>query len=245
MNNRLNALCLGGAMALSFLMTKPAVADEWNNRTEFQFRVPVEIPGKVLTPGEYVFELANRQTDRNIVQVFSEDSNGHESLVATFFAIPDYISKTPDEPVIRFEERHSSTPELIQSWFYPGENMGWEFVYPRGQSLEASENTTLAPAPVASAAAPSLPPPPQVQEEGRAIELAAVEGEVLVAQNSAPAPPPVQEAQPPAQETDTQISADRMLPETGGYSGLELIAGLTMLGAGIATVFASRCKTHA
>ena len=40
-------------------MTKPVMADEWNKRTEFQFSAPVEIPGKTLAPGKYVFELAD------------------------------------------------------------------------------------------------------------------------------------------------------------------------------------------
>ena len=117
-------------------------------RTEFQFSGPVEIPGKVLAPGKYVFQLVDSESDRNIVQVFSEDSNGKESLVATLLAIPDYMSETPDKPIIHFEERPSGTPEAIHSWFYPGENTGWEFVYPKGETLETSANTTPAPAPV-------------------------------------------------------------------------------------------------
>jgi hypothetical protein len=240
MNNRLNALCLSGALALSFLVTKPVVADDWNKRTEFQFGAPVEIPGKVLTPGEYVFELADSQADRNIVKVFSEDSSGKESLVATLFVIPDYVSNTPDKPIIHFEERHSGTPDVIHSWFYPGDNTGWEFVYPKGQSFEASARMMPVPALVATAAAPSLPPAPQIQEARPGMELAAVEEEVFVAQNGAPAPPPAQET-----DTDTQSSANRVLPETAGYSSLEIIAGLAMLGAGIAAVFAARCKSHA
>ena len=134
MNSKLKALCLSGSLALSFFMTKPVMADEMNKRTEFQFSASVEIPGKVLAPGKYVFELANDQADRNIVQVFSEDSNGKESLVATVETIPDHVSKTPDKPLIHFEERPSRSPEAIHSWFYPGENTGWEFVYPKAEN---------------------------------------------------------------------------------------------------------------
>ena len=238
MNNRLNALWLGGALALSFLMTKPAVADDWNKRTEFQFGAPVEIPGKVLTPGEYVFELADSQTDRNIVKVFSEDSSGKESLVATLFVIRDYVQNTPDKPIIHFEERHSGTPDVIQSWFYPGDNTGWEFVYPKGQSFEASAKMMPAPALIVPAAAPSLPQAPQIQAAQLASEPVAMEGEGLVARNSAPDPLP-------AQDADTRSNADRVLPETAGYSGLELIAGLAMSGVGLAAVLAACRKSHA
>jgi hypothetical protein len=238
MNNKWNAAFLGGLVALSFVVTKPIMADEWNKRTEFEFSAPVEIPGRVLMPGKYVFELADNPADRNIVQVFSEDSAGNESLVATIIAVPDYTSNTPEQPSLHFEERHSGSPEAIQSWFYPGDNMGWEFVYSERQTLEASAATMPSPTPVA-AAAPSLPPPPQVSEEEQASEEAAVEEEVMVAQNDTLVPPP-------PQGTDAKSSgAARTLPETGGYSSLELMTGLLMLGGGIAAVLASRRKSLA
>ena len=241
MNIKLKAVCVGGLFALTSFLAQPVRADEWNKRTEFQFSAPVEIPGKVLVPGKYVFELADSQSDRNIVQVYSEDSDGNESLVATVMAVSDYMTETPDKPIIHFEERHSGTPEAIHSWFYPGDNTGWEFVYPKGQTLQSSTNATAAPAPVAAAAAPSLPPAPpapQVQETEPASEVALVEEEILVAQNDVPAPPS-------AQATDTQSAADRTLPQTAGYSHLELMAGLVMFGGGIAAMFASRRKSVA
>ncbi len=38
--------------------TSPAIhADEWDKKTIFTFNAPVEVPGKVLTPGSYVFNL--------------------------------------------------------------------------------------------------------------------------------------------------------------------------------------------
>ena len=131
MNSRLKALCFSGSLALSFLLTNPLMADEMNKRMEFQFSAPVEIPGQVLAPGKYVFELANDSSDLNLVQIVSVDLNGKESLVATLETIPDYVSNTPDKPLIHFEERPSGSPEAIHSWFYPGENTGWEFVYPK------------------------------------------------------------------------------------------------------------------
>jgi hypothetical protein len=134
MNGRLNALYLSASLALSFFMTKPVMADAGNKRTEFQFSAPVEIPGKKLAPGKYVFELANSESDRNIVQVFSEDSKGNESLVATIAAIPDYRADTPEKPMVQFEERHAGSPAAIHSWFYPGDDTGWEFVYPEGRA---------------------------------------------------------------------------------------------------------------
>ena len=148
MNNTLKALCLSGSLALSFFATRPALADEMNKRTEFQFSDSVEIPGKVLAPGKYVFELANDGSDRNIVQIFSEDSNGKDNLVKSVLTIPDYISNTPDKPIVRFEERASGSPQAVHSWFYPGDNTGWEFVYPEDQSPNSGADSS-APSPKA------------------------------------------------------------------------------------------------
>ena len=130
MNIKLSTLCVGGILALTPFLAQPVMADEWNKKTEFQFSEPVEIPGKVLAAGKYVFQLVDSESDRNTVQVFSEDGNGKESLVATLMTVPDYLTETPDKPVIHFDEKPAGAPEAIHSWFYPGDNTGWEFIYP-------------------------------------------------------------------------------------------------------------------
>ncbi len=75
-----NALWLGASMALMAAMVTPTMADEWNKETVLEFSGPVEVPGKVLTPGKYVFKIADSESDRNIVQIFSEDANGARNL---------------------------------------------------------------------------------------------------------------------------------------------------------------------
>ncbi len=42
----------------------------------------------------------------------------------------------PSKPLITFEERPAGTPEAIKSWFYPGDNMGNEFVYPKARAVQ-------------------------------------------------------------------------------------------------------------
>ena len=130
MNSSLKILCAGGLLAMTSLITKPAMADEWNKRTEFTFNESVEIPGNVLSAGKYVFEIATSDSNRNVVLVYSEDSKGKESLIATLMAIPAQASEIPDKAIVQFEERPAGSPEAIHSWFYPGEKTGWEFVYP-------------------------------------------------------------------------------------------------------------------
>jgi hypothetical protein len=88
----------------------------------------VEIPGQVLPPGTYVFKLLDSASDRHIVQVFNEREN---HLYGTFLTIPDYRMKPADKPIITFEERAADGPEAARAWFYPGENYGHDFVYPK------------------------------------------------------------------------------------------------------------------
>ena len=244
MNIRFNTLWFGASLALMSSMIAPAIADEWNKETKIEFSAPVQVPGKLLEAGKYVFKLLDSDSDRNIVQIFSEDASGDQKLVTTVLAIPAYRTTTPEEPIVQLEERPSGSPEAIHTWFYPGDNTGWQFVYRKGETLETSANmtpasiTVAAPASVATTDSPSLPPAPQVQEEKQTPEAHAVEEGVIVGQNDALVPPP-------AEDTDGQNSADRILPQTGGYSGLELMTGLFMLGGGIASVFASRQKSLA
>ena len=163
----LNALLLGASMALTAAMVTPMMADEFNKETILEFSGPVEVPGKVLTPGKYVFKIADSESDRSIVEIFSEDANGNQKLVATIPAIPDYRENTPDKPIVHFEERVSGSPEAIHSWYYPGDNTGWEFVYPKAERLVSSNTTpAAAPAPApgpAPAPATASAPAPQVR----------------------------------------------------------------------------------
>jgi LPXTG-motif cell wall-anchored protein len=251
MISRFNSLYLSASLALSVFVTQPIMADEANKKIEFEFAAPVQIPGHVLAPGKYVFELMDTAfSDRNMVQIFSEDSNGKEILIATISAIPDYTSNTPEKATIHFEERHSGAPEAIHSWYYPGDDTGWEFVYPKGQSLETAANTTSASAPVvtAAAAAPSTPAATDTQQvqqkdpvSNEPISEAAavpVEEQTLVAQNDAPASPPAQEADIQTGPTEVLV-----LPQTGGNSDLELMIGFAMLGGGLAALFAWNRKS--
>ncbi len=241
MNIKLNTLCLGGFLALGAFLAQPVMADEWNKKTEFQFSAPVQIPGHVLAPGKYVFQITDSESDRNIVQVFSEDSNGKDTLIATLLAIPDHVAETPDKATVQLEERQSGTPEAIRSWFYPGDNTGWQFIYPKGETTHTAANTPpVAAAAVTAGATPSLPAAPQIQVvEPTTDEDAAVAEEVMIAQNEVP-------ERPAAPAADAQHgSYAPMLPETGGYSGLELVTGLAMLAGGIVAVSGSRRKSQA
>jgi len=257
MKIKFNTLCLGVSLALIGAMVTPTKADESNKETKLEFSAPVEVPGRVLAAGKYVFKIADNQSDRNIVEIFSEDADGNQKFVTTILAISDYREETPDKTIITFEERPSGSPEAIHSWFYPGDNTGWEFVYPKSERSQvgssetmnsnktASSDTTSADAaPALSPARPTVNPAPTLAAPAEPVQseplsepvgsVTTTEDDVaLIAQNN-------RVELLPAPANDDGVFADRTLPQTAGRLGLELVAGLAMLCGGVAVVFVAR-----
>ena len=139
---RRSSICIVGRLALGLVLFGacliPATADEWNKKTIVTFSAPVEVPGKVLPPGTYVFKLLDSSSNRNIVQIWDKDE---KQLYATIMGIPDYHLETPEKPIINFDERPSNTPEAVKAWFYPGDNYGVQFVYPHDQAVRVAKRT--------------------------------------------------------------------------------------------------------
>ena len=121
-------ILLAGMAALPFTKAK---ADEWNKETKVTLSAPMEIPGRVLPAGTYVFELADSQSDRNIVQVFNDDKT---QIIATVEAIPAFRLEPSDTTIItRSVEQPAGSPEVLSRWFFAGDQDGVAFVYPNEQ----------------------------------------------------------------------------------------------------------------
>jgi hypothetical protein len=117
------ALC---ALLLCATLIPAARADSWDKKTVVTFNDTVQIPGQVLTPGTYIFKLANSMANRHIVQVWNEDEN---QLIATILTIPNIRFERPDETIFEFDERPADEPSAVKVWYYPGNSTGEEFVY--------------------------------------------------------------------------------------------------------------------
>ncbi|MGD1095773.1 MAG: hypothetical protein ABSB35_27740 [Bryobacteraceae bacterium] len=215
-----------------------AKADDWNRKTVVTFSAPVEIPGVhlqgwgVLPAGTYVFKILDSQSDRHIVQIFSQDE---KTVYATILAIPNYRLQPTDKTTITFRERPAGEPEALRAWFYPGRNWGEEFVYPKARAMELakSENTpvlfTEAEIPV-EVVAPiqSANEPVVVQLNQAPIMAAQPSGEqVQLAQVVTPPPPAeMQVAAAPAPVAAT-------LPATASSFPLMALFGLLALGGAL------------
>jgi hypothetical protein len=125
-----------GAAALAALLAPGASADEWNKRTYLTFSGPVQIPGATLPAGSYTFEIANPDSTRHVIRVSQKDTN---KPVGLFMTIPNERLQAPEDNLIMFAERPAGSPQAIQVWFYPGDRLGEEFVYPKSQAVKIAK----------------------------------------------------------------------------------------------------------
>lgn len=120
---------------VSFIFIVNVHASVSDQKTIVTFNQPVDIPGKVLTPGTYVFKLLDTGS-REVVQVLDKNET---KVITTFIALPTEMSKPPEKPFIRFKEQAPGAPPAIEAWFYPGNTIGHEFVYPRQHASELAK----------------------------------------------------------------------------------------------------------
>jgi len=243
--NRIKVVATIFCLSLAALAFSASVkADAWNKKTFVTFSQPVEVPGGVILPaGTYVFKLMDSASNRHIVQIFNEDQN---HIYATVLAIPNYRLQVTGKSVMTFGERAAGEPQAIRAWFYPGDNFGQEFVYPKSRAFELAKQTNAhipaAPSELESEItkpAKSLNEEPEValkQSQDTAVKPA--EKEVEIAQ--AVEPPPVKTTPTPQEETAGAPERMEQLPQTASQLPFWGLIGLLSLGAGLALMWVSK-----
>jgi hypothetical protein len=119
-------LAIVAVSCVGLVVPRTAAADGWNKQTVLTFSQDVEIPGKVLPAGKYVFRLMDSASNRHVVQVFDDAGR----ILATVLTIPAARLTAADDTRITFEEQPAGAPFSIKNWFYPGDLDGEEFIYP-------------------------------------------------------------------------------------------------------------------
>jgi LPXTG-motif cell wall-anchored protein len=213
MNNKfrsfyIGALAVTGLGLLGTSFVPKAHADAWDKMTIVTVNEPIIAGNKVLDPGTYVWKLLNSQSDRHIVQIFDKDQR---HLQETILAIPNYRLEPTGKTQFAFWETPAGVPKAVRAWFYPGDNFGQEFAYPKKLVAQLA---SAAPVPVpasyrepepAPAPAPPAEPAPQ------------------------PAPAQPQPEPQPQSSTTAPVAAPAALPHTGSSSPLIGLLGLTSL----------------
>jgi hypothetical protein len=133
-------LSLFAVTLLGATVLPSARADTWNKKTVVTFSQAVEVPGKILPAGTYTFQLLDSLSDRHIVQIFNADGS---QIIATILAINNYRLQPTGETVMKFGERPGDSPEALRAWFYPGDNFGQEFVYPKVRAIELAQTAKV------------------------------------------------------------------------------------------------------
>ena len=124
------------ALVAGFTGTTTAQTDT-RDRTFLTFSGAVEMPGVTLPAGTYVFKLADTPS-RNVVQVWDQEEK--KMLGHWLFVQAERPEVSPDT-VVMFKETAAGQTPAVHYWYYPGERIGKEFVYPKDQAIKIAART--------------------------------------------------------------------------------------------------------
>ena len=116
----------GAALALS-LCGAPAHADPWNLKTIITLDQAMKVPGATLQPDTYVFELADPNTSRDVVNIRRMSDN---KLITSAWVRP--MVRNIDDHGLALEvamPAGSTGLPMLKGWLYPGAGGGREFMY--------------------------------------------------------------------------------------------------------------------
>jgi hypothetical protein len=108
-----------------------------DQKTRISISQPLEIPGKILTPGDYTLELAGGATNNSAVVVRTADNQTVASLMTIETKRDDAVGQSE----FTFYETPGDEAPALRSWFYPGRSYGHEFIYPESRSKELARDS--------------------------------------------------------------------------------------------------------
>ena len=140
LSKKLMTSACAAAMLLTMSAT-PAVAQggPMDSRTEFTFNQPVELPGVTLPAGTYVFRFLDATTGRKVMQVQAKDASS--KTYGMFLTISAQRPRPSDDAELRFLETPAGQPAAVKTWWYPGNTIGREFIYPKSQAMRLAKAT--------------------------------------------------------------------------------------------------------
>ena len=126
-----------GMLLLGFSMVLPAArADEGNQATKVTFSQAVQVPGRVLPAGTYWFILPQNVTEHDQVRIYNSDRTIFFGTILTITA--ERLQPT-DKTAFTLAQHDPAQPQALVTWFYPGDTIGHEFLYPKQVSKELAK----------------------------------------------------------------------------------------------------------
>jgi hypothetical protein len=129
---RVKLITAAAVLTFTALLSGNVAAQEPNvsERSFLTFSNTFELPGLTLQPGTYVFKLADTPS-RNVVQVWTRDE---KEMLGHWTFVQAERTRVTDDNVVMFKEMAAGTPPAVQYWYFPGERIGKEFIYPKDQA---------------------------------------------------------------------------------------------------------------
>jgi hypothetical protein len=222
------ALAIASVGLLGAVLAPKMLADEWNKKTILTVNESIQVPNKTLPPGKYVIKLLDSPSNRHIVQIF----NGDEThIITTILAIPNYRLEPTGKTQFQFWETPPGQPKALRAWFYPGDNFGQEFAYPKSEATNiASYAKTQVPTTYAQSESDlTTARVGTVNEQGTEQPI-----QEQTAQNTpppAPAHAPEPAPAPEAERQATPAATPQTLPHTASPFPMIGLVGLLSLAA--------------
>ena len=128
MKQYLSTIAVLAASLMSTVLVPALKADENNKLTNITIDQSIDVQGTVLPPGSYVIKLLNSPQSRFNVLIYNAAEN---HVIANVLAIPTYrLRPTGDSKFLFYQTQEGQAPAL-HTWFYPGDNSGFEFRAPK------------------------------------------------------------------------------------------------------------------
>ena len=129
-------LTVFAALAMSLMSSAfvPSLkASDSDKKTLITISQPVAVEGAILPAGQYVLRLLD-STSRDVVEIFNGEGT---RLITTILAIPAYRLEPASKTELSFYESPAQHPAALHTWFYPGDNIGFEFLQPKHAAATA------------------------------------------------------------------------------------------------------------
>ena len=126
------------ASLMSTVLVPALKADENNKLTTITIDQSIDVQGTVLPAGSYVIKLLGSPVNRFNVLIYNADEN---HVIANVLAIPAYRLRPTGDSKFMFYETEEGQAPALHTWFYPGDNSGFEFRAPRRNALANSKQS--------------------------------------------------------------------------------------------------------
>ena len=93
-----------------------------------------------LPPGTYIFRFVDATTGRKVMQVQAKDASN--KTYGMFMTITPQRPRASDDAELRFLETPAGQPAAVKTWWYPGNTIGREFIYPKSQAAVSRRRPT-------------------------------------------------------------------------------------------------------